>query len=81
MRQNEAAAAREQRSNAQVARQQAISGAVGGFFDLAGTAATSGVFGSGGGGSDRIDVGGGVTYTQNQLDSMAEYGFDPRGEN
>ena len=47
MRQNEAAAARQQRSNAQVARQEAIGGAVGGLFDLAGTAATSGVFGGG----------------------------------
>ena len=45
MRQSEAAAARQQRSNAQVARQESIGGAVGGLFDLAGTAATSGLFG------------------------------------
>ena len=61
MRQNEAAAAREQRSNAQVARQEAIGGAVGGLFDLAGTAATSGVFG---GGSNP------ATYDGGQLDTV-----------
>ena len=77
MRQSEAAAAREQRSNAQAARQESIGGAVGGLFDLAGTAATSGVFG--GGGSNRVDVGGGITHTQEQLDVMSEYGFNPSG--